>query len=441
MIYKKILFGILGGITFSLLASASASASASCPATALRLASSSNTVYVSGSASVCTPADLNAAFPTRVVKVSNGVYLTRVSININNGGQLNVYGPLAGGDTAELRLLSNNTSATTSTVNITADYGILNFKNTKVTSWNEAVSGPDTEYNTYKRAYIKVRSRLVAGAANQSQMNIAKTDIGYLGYNGAEAYGLAWKVMDGAFSSVDVLGDITDSKIHHNYFGAYMYGAYGMKINNNEFANNIKYGLDPHDDSDSLVITNNNSHDNGNHGIICSQRCDNLTISGNTSSRNIGHGIMLHRSVDNSLVENNTVTNNTDAGIALFESNNNIVRGNTLSGNKHSLRLSVGASFNRFENNIITSSLGNGIYTYKGSDVPVRGDGINRGNTWTGNTVAGSRDKILKLGATDGDKFIDNDFRNNGSAGYDLGGATNTTFSGNLTTSGKQPGM
>lgn len=441
MSYKKIFLGITGGVISSLLLSSSAFASPSCPATALRFASSSNILYVSGGASVCTPADLNAAFPTRVIKVSDGVYLTKVNVRISDGATLNVSGPLAGGDTAELRLLSNNNSAATSVVNITADYGNLNFSNTKVISWNESAAGPDTEYANYKRAHIKVRSRVVAGAAQVSQMNIASSDVGYLGYNGAEAYGLAWKVMDGAFSSVDVLGDITDSRIHHNYFGAYMYGAYGMRINNNEFDNNIKYGLDPHDDSDALVITNNRSHHNGNHGIICSQRCDNLTITGNTSSNNIGHGIMLHRSTDFSLVENNTVTNNTDAGIALFESNNNIVRGNYLAGNKQSLRLSVGSSFNRFENNTVASSLGNGIYTYKSSDVPVRGDGINRNNTWTGNIINGSRDKILKLGATNGDNFTNNDFRNNGSAGYDLSGAVNTTFSGNLTTSGKQPGM
>lgn len=410
----------------------------SCQKVNTRFASTSNVLYISGADTVCTPADINTLYPKVVVKSSERVFLMKANLKLDKGATLEVTGGNAPDSTTdELRLMSNNNSTVKNFVNITADHGNVLFNNTNVKSWDEAKNAVDTEYGgTYKRAYIKVRSRILNGVANTSRMDIVNSDVGYLGYYGAEAYGLAWKVMDNAFSQVDVLGDIKDSRIHHNYFGAYMYGAFGMNIDNNEFDSNVKYGLDPHDDSDSLAITNNSLHDNGSHGIICSQRCDNLVIRGNLSYRNVGHGIMLHRSTDDSVVEDNTIMNNTDAGIALFESNNNLVRNNLIVGNGNGIRLSVGASFNTFESNTIEDTKKNSIYTYQGSDVPVRGDGINRGNIWNNNIVKRSGEAVLKLGGTDGNRFEGNDFRGNANAKYYLSGATNSVFMNNMTDPG-----
>lgn len=421
-----------------LLITPSASASAeSCLKASTRFASSSNTLYVTGSKTICTPADLNVLYPKQVVKAGEGIFLLRSNLVLQTGASFIVEGTAIGGTTNVLRLMSNNNATTNNLANITADYGQIRFASTQVTSWDEALAGPDTEYgSTYKRANIKVRSRVVNGVPNVSRMDIVDSNTGYLGYNGSEAYGLSWKVMGNAFAAVDVLGDIKNSRIHHNYFGAYMYGAYGMIIDNNEFDSNIKYGLDPHDDSDSLTITNNRSHHNGNHGIICSQRCDNIVIRGNRTYNNIGHGIMIHRSVDNSVVENNVSSFNTDTGIALFESNNNIVRNNTLVGNKHGIRLSVGSSYNQLTDNTVDGSTGNALYTYVGSDTPVRGDGVNRGNVWKGNIVKNSKSYVLKLTGTDGDRFEANDFRGNGTAKYDVSRATNTVFVNNQTDPG-----
>ncbi len=428
----SLILGLLVGVCALQTGTAHASASA-CPTTSLRSAVSSNTVYVDGASTVCTAADVNARYPAMVVKQANSVYLVKVNLKLTNGATFQAIGTSAGGDTDQLRLLSDNTS----TINITADWGEVNLQNTAVTSWDEAKNGPDTDY-TGQRAFVRVRSSFVNGQALTSRMDIVNSDVGYLGYYAAESYGLAWKVLGGNYASVDVLGNITGSRIHHNYFGVYTYGAFGMQINGNEFDHNAKYGLDPHDDSDSLTITNNRSHDNGNHGIICSQRCDHLVISGNESYNNVGHGIMLHRSTDFNLVENNNVHNNTDTGIALFESNNNTVRGNTVTGNKHGIRLSVGSSNNRFKNNTVVGSTSYGIYTYKGSDAPARpgNDGINRGNTWSGNAVKATGSKIMKLGATDQDAFTSNDFRGNPGVGFDLKGATETTYTSNQTDPG-----
>lgn len=414
-----------------------------CPSSALRWSSTSNTLYIDGASTTCTAADLSTARPNQVVNKGDGIYLVRSNIKITNGATLQAIGATSGGDTNELRLLSNNATSSASFVTIIADWGQVQFNGVKVTSWDEGVNGPSTDIS-YGRAYIDVRSRYVNGVALQSQMDIQDSEVSYLGYNGSEAYGLVWKVEGSTstnksvFNYADVLGNVIGNHLHHNYFGMYTFGAYGMTIDNNEVDHNIKYGIDTHDDSDYLAITNNRTHDNGDHGIICSQRCDHLTITGNDSYNNTGHGIMLHRLTDFCDVENNTVTDNTQAGIALFESNNNIVKNNIIIGNAYGIRLSVGSSYNQFLDNTINGSTSYGVYTYQGSDKPERvgNNGINSYNTWSGNVISHSGSKIMKLKATDHDNFDSNDFRDNPSIGFDLSGATNTKYTNNLTDPG-----
>ncbi|WP_321405959.1 right-handed parallel beta-helix repeat-containing protein [Tolumonas auensis] len=412
----------------------SAQASGSCSSTNVRYASSSNILYLQ-TGGVCGLGEISAFRPQQLVNQGGGVYLLKTNLKLTDGSVLLVDGDDLVSPVSEFRLLSNNTGATNSVVNITADYGTVQINNTKITSWNEAVQGPDTEYGTYKRAYIRVRSSTVD---KQSRMDISNSDIGYLGYSASESYGLTWKVT-GPLTQVRVFGNIINSRIHHNYFGVFTYGAYGMMISDNEVDHNVKYGLDPHDDSDYLSIIGNSAHHNGNHGIICSQRCDNLVIRDNSSYSNTGHGIMLHRSVDHTLVENNLVFDNTDTGIALFESNNNVLRGNIVQGNVRGIRLSVGSSNNQIEGNMIFGNSGNSIYTYQGSDTPARAgnDGINRNNSWFRNTVTASGNYILKLSATDQDSFSDNDFTGNPDAKFSVQGATNTSYTNNLL----DPGM
>jgi poly(beta-D-mannuronate) C5 epimerase len=410
----------------------------SCPAASLRWAGSSDTLYIDGRSTVCTPADLNAARPAQVVSVSTGVYLVRSNITLTDGATLQATGTAAGGDTNELRLLSGNAPA--SFAAILADWGEVELRNVTVTSWDEAVNGPDTNV-TNGRAFIDVRSRYKDGVALTSRMDIVNSDVGYLGYHSSEAYGLTWKVAGSTptdksvLSHVTVVGAVTGSHVHNNYFGMYTYGAYGMNIDSDEFDRNVGYGIDIHDKSSYLVITNTSSHDNGNHGIISSESCDHLTIAGDRSYDNAGHGIMFHRSTDYSAISENMVTNNTEAGIALLESNNNIITGNIIGDNPYGIRLSVGSSYNTFQNNYISDSRLYGIHTYEGNDAPERpfNRGINSYNTWTGNVVENSGSNILKLGATDYDIFAGNDFRNNPGADFDLAGAVNTTFRGNLT--------
>ena len=357
------------------------------------------------------------------------------------GAKLVLHGSPVGGDVDELRLKSNNLSGNTF-IMVRADWGTVDIDSTKITSWDESASGPDTKYAQYGRAYIQVKSRLGSDGVTprESRMDIKNSDIGYLGYYGAEAYGLSWKVLGSLssdktiFNTVGVYGDILNNKIHNNYFGVYTYGAEAMTFRNNEVYQSVKYGIDPHDDSDYLTIDGNYSHNNGSHGIICSQRCNNLVITNNTSSNNGGNGIMLHRNTNDSLVEGNTLYNNIDSGIAIFDSHWNTVRNNDAKHNKNGIRLSVGSSNNVVENNFFSENSKYGMYFYKGSDSPTSGDGRLRFNTFRNNTVNANISVAAKIQQADSNIFKGNEFTGNSSYAAEINDSNNNTFKKNILT-------
>src|SRR5207249_984758 len=124
------------------------------------------------------------------------------------------------------------------------------------------------------RAHIGVRSFFdpTDGVTpRESRMDIANSDIGYLGSHATEAYGVVWKALGlgpAVHSRLHVYGSVTNSHIHNNFFGVYTYGGYQMAFLHGEYDHNVWYGLDPHDDSNYLDIEYNYTHDNGTHGII-----------------------------------------------------------------------------------------------------------------------------------------------------------------------------
>lgn len=390
----------------------------------IRWASSSNRIYLEGGVTA-TLTDIKTALPNApldLVDPTQKIWLLRANLQITDGSALILRGTGAGGDVDQLRLQSNNSSTTNNYVSIIADHGNIDINSTKITSWNMTAAAPDTEYgSTYKRAFIRVRSKLAADGvtALESRMDIANSDIGYLGYNAAESYGLVWKVIGSApnlYDLVQVRGDIRDSHIHHNYFGIYTYGHQDGQWINNHVESNVKYGFDPHDDSDDLVIEDNNVHHNGNHGIIASQRCDHLVIRNNDSWANTGNGIMLHRTSDDALVERNRSYDNTDSGLSIFASSRTIVRDNVFTNNANAgIRFSVGASDNTIENNEIASSGKYGVYFYKGTDAPNPGDdGRPKRNVFLVNNVVGSVQEGVKMTDGDANEFLGNTFLNNG---------------------------
>ena len=367
------------------------------PGAEIRWSLSSNRIYLTGSGAV-TLSNISAAQDQAPLEqVAPGVWQLRANLIVQDGAQLVLHGTAIGGDVDQLRLQSNNSTDTNRFVFISADWGSISIQNTSIASWDDAVGGPDTEYEIYGRAFINVRSQMAADGvtALESRMDIKNSDIGYLGYDEPEAYGLSWKVVgagSGLFDRVGVFGDIVGSHIHHNYFGVYTFGAEAMQWLDNEIAHNVQYGFDAHDDSDHLLIQGNNAHHNGNHGII------------------------LHRSSDDSLLEGNQCLNNGDTGIVLTGGWRCIVRSNLLAGNfEAGIRLNLGSADNLIEGNVCASNTWYGFYLYKGADAPEpNDDGRPKRNQFVSNLVQGNLKAAINLADSDDNTFATNTFQANG---------------------------
>ncbi|MFN7143877.1 MAG: nitrous oxide reductase family maturation protein NosD, partial [Myxococcota bacterium] len=405
-------------------------AAGGCPKDGVRWASTSNRIYVTGEVE-CTLPDLREALPAEVplTEVEEGVWYLGANVFLEQGATLAVDGSSHGGTVDELRLKSDGSGF----VELRAEWGNLYLRGTHVTSWDEREGGPDTDHEG-GRAFIRAVSFLDGATPRQSRMDVIDSEIAYLGYYAAESYGLSWKVRDPSpdvFEKVDVLGDITNSRIHHNYFGMYSYGAYGMRITGSEFHDNVMYGIDPHDDSDGLLVEGNYTHDNGNHGFICSKRCDGLTVRGNTSSNNAGVGYMFHRAVENSVLEDNLAENNVDAGFAIMDSHKNIVRRNVARGNKYGLRYSVGASENVAEDNDLSGNTMYGIYMYQGTDAPTINDGCPQDNVFQRNDATSNGILGMRASCAKGNTFAENLFGDNASYAVFLFDSPDNVFSAN----------
>jgi len=383
-------------LTTASLATAPGAAAVACTSP-VRFATSTNTLYVdSGTLTLPDVKRLCAAAPLE--EVAPRTWYLRARLAVRSGAVLRVAGGTVGGvDT--LRLASPASGGATEVVDLTADGGTLLFDQVAVTSWDPAAAAPDTDHavpagapsGTRGRAFVRALSQYDAatGRATQGRMDIADSVFSDLGYAAPEAYGVSYKARGCdaqnlvACANSDVVGSQRRSRFLRNYMGTYTYNAHGMVFDGNEYAHNVTYGLDPHDDSDHLTITGNHAHHNGSHGIICSQRCDHLVIRGNESAFNgvrpaapgegdgvtdgQVHGIMLHRGVTDSVVEGNSAHDNpTGAGIAVFDSHSNTIRGNTLERNAVGLRSSVGSRDNLYAANTVRASTQYAVNVFPG---------------------------------------------------------------------------
>lgn len=233
-----------------------------------------------------------------------------------------------------------------------SEYGNLVISDTKITSWDEQADSYDTNLDD-GRSYLLQKEN--------GRMDIANSELAYLGHLGSPkrghpfggTYGVSWKISNGSFRDNLTTGSIRNSKIHHNCFGLYTYGATGMVITNNEFFENTYYGIDPHDDSNNLLIEKNVARNNGTHGIITSKNCFQNIIRDNDSYDNKLHGIMLDKNSTNTLVKKNRVYGNKD-GIVLYDSKENIILENEVRDNTGSaIRSNGGSTSNLVENNRI----------------------------------------------------------------------------------------
>ena len=233
-------------------------------------------------------------------------------------------------------------------------------RSVKITSWDAAEDTYDTNLDD---------GRSFVFAKGSGRMDLYNSELAYLGYPTSDdvivsPYGVSWKVSRIELKTVVLSGEVIGSKFHHNYFGAYTFGATGMVWRKNEFYENVRYGLDPHDDSNGFLVEENTAHNNNAHGIIFSKRCMYNVIRNNYTYDNKLHGIMLHEASNNNEIYGNLVTGNT-SGISLWRSSNNLVYDNTIDNNRHGIRANMASDNNVIENNRITGNTLYGVYTYE----------------------------------------------------------------------------
>jgi poly(beta-D-mannuronate) C5 epimerase len=407
----------------------------------VRYATSSNTLYLSsGTVDLPQLRQLCPAAPLAPDPAATGTWDLRANLVVTEGATLRVRGTAAGGTVNTLRLLSRASGDPREVVELTANHGAIELASVAVTSWDDATRAPDTDVTiptgvekAKGRAFVRAVSVLVDGVPRESRLDIADSDLGYLGYYAGEAYGVSYKARGCGSSAegrrvcdvLDVGGSQRRSRFHDNMMGTYTWGASDMTFEGNTYERNVMYGLDPHDDSDHLTITGNVARDNGRHGIICSQRCDHVTITGNEVHHNgippytvnpedddpQVHGIMLHRGVTDSVVAGNDVHDHPNgAGIAVMDSSDDVVRDNVLARNKYGLRTSVGSHDIRWEGNDVRDSGSYGVYAYPGlSDDPEYATTPRPSrDVFVGNTIGASGSYAVRLLSTDGFRFTGN---------------------------------
>ncbi|CAN0253971.1 unnamed protein product [Pylaiella littoralis] len=363
------------------------------PAATFRWSDDGEYLFVEGAGSCVTLPDIHDATrddPLLIYHTTGGdesddetgIWLMTKNLNMESGTTLLLHDDLG---CNELRIASSSTNP----LHLQGFGAHISILRTKVTSWSVSSKNPDAgaKDGTSPRSYLRVISEnthpgeTCPGAADddagEGRMDIINSDVGYLGYQAAESYGLTWKVRGfcddkgenpEVFDRVNVRGDIRFSDIHHNWFGMYSYGHADGLWEYNIMRNSGYYGFDPHDDSDHLRIHNNVVYENGNHGIIASKRCNDVSIQNNVVYDNKEHGIMLHRSSDKGIIRNNTVSGSGSACIAIFESFDVEVSDNICTDNEEGIRFSMGASYNKIFDNQIIKTAGRAIWQYVGSD-------------------------------------------------------------------------
>eukprot|EP00752_Nemacystus_decipiens_P011709 g10390.t1 len=312
-----------------------------------------------------------------------GHWLLEADLYVTHGVTLQLHGTVSGGDCDALRIQSTDTVF----FNLRGHGGNIDILDTVITSWDTDLDVPgvrDTaDYSietddTEPRSYISCISEIITdesetcdGNAKNTRgicrMDIVRSEIGYLGYYGSEAYGLTWKVRGFCkdksnpeiFDEVNTYGDVIDSDIHHLFYGLYTYGHLGGRWTGNLMHDNEWYGFDPHDDSDYLTIHNN-------------LRCNHVSIQ-NNEVWNGGYtaaGIFLHRSSDSAIVKGNHIYDMQDSGLATLESFDIVFENNLIERCKYGVRLSLGAGDNKVIANTFSDLSSYGFFTYVGSNLP-----------------------------------------------------------------------
>jgi parallel beta-helix repeat protein len=351
------------------------------PAGTVHYDHASNTILLRRGANTTLPGIRQAlGTPDALRELAPGEWLLTANLRVEAGAQLRIAAP-------SVRLLKLR-SDPAGFVWIKALGGQLDFADTCVTSW-------DTMSQRYDEEYQDGRSFVLA--RDGARMNVERSDLRYLGYDGPESYGLAWRVRG-------TTGQIIDSYVSHNFYGVYSFDMDGLVIRGNEVHHNVMYGIDPHTRSNRLVIEGNVSHDNGKHGIILAEECSDSQVRNNVVYNNLHHGIVIFQHSNNNIVEGNTSYSNGGQGINVNDATNTIVRGNNVYDNLEA-GIGVGqrATATQVVVNRVQANRRDGVIFY--SDVK---DSVLRDNLIAGNARFGIYVKSEGALTVEGNTVADN---------------------------------
>lgn len=232
---------------------------------------------------------------------------------------------------------------------LVAEDGQIIIDGVRVTSWDNARHQVDMDVSD-GRSFITARG--------MARLDIVNSELAYLGYEAggapAATYGVSWFVSDAERGLAAAVGEVRNSRFHHNFHGVYLSGTRAVRLASSSFYDNIGYGIDLFGGTKNIQIVNNRMYRNGQHGIVLAQDADGNELSRNLILSNGRHGIVLHEGSDKNLVSNNRLEHNRD-GIVIQRSNNNVLRQNTLDRHARGIRVTHAAQNLLLTNTIVDS--------------------------------------------------------------------------------------
>jgi parallel beta-helix repeat protein len=352
-----------------------------------RFNQATNTIDLTAGEGVSIP-DLARTAGDALQETGDGEWLLSADIVVHPGASLVIAGP----DVRWLKLASSGPRY----ASLKATGGNIDISGTCITTWDPAANRVDTEH-TDGRGYLLAR--------DGAQLNIDHSELRYLGHGEVESYGLSWRTEGTG-------GKITNSIVSHNYFGMYSYEVAGLVVSDNEFHDNVLYGIDPHTGTHDMTVERNVVHDNGKHGIILAEDCTDSVIRGNIVYRNAHHGIVLYLRSDRNVIEDNDTFANAAQGININESAENTIRGNRVYDNtEDGISISQTSHNNLVENNQARGNGKDGVRVVsEATQTAVRNNVLGENSRYgvyvdvdgsvdiTGNTIFANRSGIMLKG-------------------------------------------
>lgn len=251
-------------------------------------------------------------------------YLLKKPLVIGPGAALLIHGK----EVADLRLSQEAGS-------YIVNAGGLFAVDTRITGWNERSGAP-----AWATAKDSLTFRPFILSWSRSKTYMTGSVVSALGYENSKSYGLS--ISSGPESVMRFGGKsvgrpqavLVENSFRNLYFGFYCYEADDAIVIGNEYADNIVYGIDPHDYSNRLLFAYNTVYGSKKkHGIIISREVNDSAIIGNLAFENAGSGIMVERNSIGALVYANTSLDNVQDGLSIYESSCGMYASNTVAGN------------------------------------------------------------------------------------------------------------